>query len=76
MPRELTIISERGTSGNWIATIPEVPGAFSQGSSREEARENVLNALNELMPARRELAMNERAPDAELESLPIAATAP
>ena len=75
MPRELTIIFERGASGWWVATIPEVPGAFSQGRTREEARENVLDALNELMKARRDLAIRERAPNAELESFPIGATA-
>jgi predicted RNase H-like HicB family nuclease len=74
MPQELTIIFERGESGWWVATIPEVPGAFSQGETREEARENVLDALNELMTARRELAIRERPPDAELENLPIGAT--
>ena len=74
MPQELTIIFERGASGWWIATIPEVPGAFSQGKTRSEARENVLDALNELMTARRELAIRDRFPNAELESLPIGAT--
>ncbi|MDO8628960.1 MAG: type II toxin-antitoxin system HicB family antitoxin [Phycisphaerales bacterium] len=71
MRRELTIIFEQGASGWWVATIPEVPGAFSQGETREEARENVLDALNELMAARRELAIRERSAGAELESLPI-----
>ena len=56
MPKELTIIFERGQDGWWIATIPEVPGAFSQGRTKEEARANVLDALNELMVARREMA--------------------
>jgi predicted RNase H-like HicB family nuclease len=72
---QLTIIFERGESGWWVATIPEVPGAFSQGRTREEARENVLDALTELMAARRELALRERSPGAELENLPIGATA-
>ena len=76
MPKEFTIIFERGASGGWVATIPEVPGAFSQGKTREEARENVLDALHELMVARRELAIRERPPDSELESLPMSATAP
>jgi predicted RNase H-like HicB family nuclease len=48
MPDELTIIYERGEQGWWIATIPEVPGAFSQGRTKEEARANVLDALSEL----------------------------
>ncbi len=75
MPKELTIIFEKGATGWWIATIPEVPGAFSQGKTRDEARENVLDALDELMTARRDLAIRERSPNAEFEKLPIAPTA-
>lgn len=74
MPKELTIIFERDAEW-WIATIPEVPGAFSQGRSKEEARENVLDALNELMIARRELALRERGTDSEHEPLPLSTTA-
>ena len=71
MPREFTIIYEMGQDGWWIATIPEVPGAFSQGKTKEEARENVLDALNELMSARRELALRQRAASSEIESVPL-----
>lgn len=36
--------------GDWvIAQIPAVPGAMSQGRTREEARENVLDALQLLL---------------------------
>lgn len=76
MPQEMTIIYEPGASGWFVATIPEIPGAFSQGKTREEARENVLDALHELMTARRELALRERSLNAELERFPIGATAP
>jgi predicted RNase H-like HicB family nuclease len=51
---EITIILEEGDDGMWIATIPEVPGAFSQGSIKALARENVISAMEELMAARRE----------------------
>jgi len=37
----------------WVmASIPQVPGAFSQGRSRDEARANVCDALRELLLAR------------------------
>jgi len=75
MPPERTIIFERGADGWWVATIPEIPGAFSQGRTREKARQNVLDALTELMSARRELALRERSAGAELETFPIAPTA-
>jgi predicted RNase H-like HicB family nuclease len=77
MTDELTIIYERGDDGWWIATIPEVPGAFSQGKTREEARSNVLDALHELMAARRDRALAEKTPDAfDLDRLPISADSP
>jgi predicted RNase H-like HicB family nuclease len=72
MPNELTIIFEPGQDGWWIATIPEVPGAFSQGRTKEEARENVIDALTELMAARRELALRERGATSEVENVPLA----
>jgi predicted RNase H-like HicB family nuclease len=71
MPNEFTIIFELGQDGWWIATIPEVPGAFSQGKTKEEARANVLDAVTELMAARRELALKERTTQSEVETVPI-----
>jgi predicted RNase H-like HicB family nuclease len=52
----LKVTFERGENGYWIATIPMVPGAFSQGRTKAAARKNVLNALKELTAARRILA--------------------
>jgi predicted RNase H-like HicB family nuclease len=43
----------------WVASAVEIPGAFSQGKTVEEARENLLDAVRELMLARRELAEAE-----------------
>jgi predicted RNase H-like HicB family nuclease len=42
---DLTIVYEPGEDDWIIASIPEVSGVFSQGRTREEARENVLDAL-------------------------------
>lgn len=72
MRHEVTIIFERGEDGWWLATIPEVPGAFSQGRTRDEARANVFDALEELMAARRELALRERTATSEVENVPLA----
>ncbi|MBX3118736.1 MAG: type II toxin-antitoxin system HicB family antitoxin [Fimbriimonadaceae bacterium] len=51
---EITIIFEKAEEGGWVASIPEVPGAVSQGETVEEAREMVLDAMNELTLYRRE----------------------
>ena len=45
----LRIEYEPGENGWVIAQIPAVPGAMSQGRTREEARENVLDALQLLL---------------------------
>jgi predicted RNase H-like HicB family nuclease len=54
----LTIVYESDPESDWIvASIPEVPGANSQGRTKEEAREMVLDALaglSELRAAERE----------------------
>ena len=71
----LTIIFEHGEDGFWIATIPEIPGAFSQGLTQEEARENVLEAATELMEARRDLALQEKGVDALVETVSLAQSA-
>jgi len=50
---QLTIIYEREPDGEWITvSIPEVPGVLSQGKSREEAREMILDALAGMLKLR------------------------
>lgn len=42
---EPSILYEEDGDGWIVASIPEVPGVFSQGRTRDEARTNVLDAL-------------------------------
>lgn len=43
---QMTIVYEEPDEEGWIvARVLEVPGALSQGRTREEARENVIDAL-------------------------------
>lgn len=42
---DLTILYDKGEDGWIVASIPAVPGVLSQGRTRAEARENVLDAL-------------------------------
>lgn len=46
------VVYEDAGDGWIMASIPQVPGAFSQGRTRVEARENVRDALRELLVAR------------------------
>ena len=41
----LTIIYEQDEEGWYVASVPQVPGALSQGRTRAEARANVIDAL-------------------------------
>lgn len=49
---QLTIVYEEGDDGWVVASILEVPGAHSQGRTREEARANVIDALRETLALR------------------------
>jgi predicted RNase H-like HicB family nuclease len=57
----------------WVATAVEIPGAFSQGRTIEEARENLMDAVIELLLARRQLLEEEiaRKPDVMREELTV-----
>jgi predicted RNase H-like HicB family nuclease len=47
-----TIVFEEGEEGWIVASVPEVPGAHSQGRTREEARANVIDALRGILELR------------------------
>jgi predicted RNase H-like HicB family nuclease len=44
-PVKLTVVYERAEQGWTTATIPALPGTISAGRNRQEARDNVLDAL-------------------------------
>jgi predicted RNase H-like HicB family nuclease len=54
-----TAIYETGETGWIVATCPEVPGAITQGRSIEEARENLKDAIHEMLAVVREDAERE-----------------
>jgi predicted RNase H-like HicB family nuclease len=41
-----TVIYERDEDGWWVADVPEVAGCHTQGSTIEQARERILDALS------------------------------
>ena len=49
---KMTIVYDEGEDGWIVASIPEVPGALSQGKTRAEARENVIEALAGILELR------------------------
>ena len=63
---ELTIVYEDAGDGWITASVAEVPGANSQGRTRAEARENVIDALHGILELRfGEHALTEPAADSE-----------
>ena len=48
-PVRLTVVYERAEHGWTTASIPAVPGTISTGRNRREARDNVLDALREML---------------------------
>jgi predicted RNase H-like HicB family nuclease len=42
--------------GGYVAYTEELPGAISEGNTLEEARENLLDAIEQLLEANRQMA--------------------
>jgi predicted RNase H-like HicB family nuclease len=71
---DFTISFDSPDEAGWIlARVLEVPGAMSQGRTREEARENVLDALRTVLTPDEELA--GAAPESDREHLRFTAAA-
>ena len=58
---KLTAIYEHTEDGWWVVSVPEIPGAHSQGRTLEEAREMIKDATRLLLEVRREDAEREAA---------------
>lgn len=58
-PLHSTVVYEQDDEGRWIAQVPEVQGAVSQGRTQEEARAMVVDALALALEARRESFLAE-----------------
>jgi len=56
---KLTAIYEHTDDGWWVVSVPEIPGAHSQGRTQEEAREMIQDAVRLLLEVRREDAERE-----------------
>jgi predicted RNase H-like HicB family nuclease len=70
--RNITIVYEWSDDGWWVAEVAELPGAISQGRTKEEARINVMDAFEELCAARRDLALKEADSNENVETVALA----
>jgi hypothetical protein len=73
-PAQLSVICEQGEDGFVLARIRELPASMSQGRAREEARENVLDALRELVLLSRGRGARSAPPGVTSEALRITVT--
>ncbi len=70
MKNEFTAIIER--DGEWyIAYCPEIPGANGQGLTKDEARENLAEAIELILEDRREEGLRGVPPEAIRETVTI-----
>jgi predicted RNase H-like HicB family nuclease len=64
MHNEFTAVFER--DGEWyVAYSPEIPGANGQGKTKDEARQNLAEAISLILEDRREDGLRGVPPDAE-----------
>lgn len=52
---KFTVTLEPGEDGKWIAECPSIPGCISQGTTREDALENIREAIEACLEVRAEL---------------------
>lgn len=45
---------DRDEDGAWVAECPAIPGCISQGQSKDEALENIRDAIHECLQVRAE----------------------
>jgi predicted RNase H-like HicB family nuclease len=69
---QITAMFQRDGDG-WVAWAIELPAAMTQGDTREEARENLIDAIREVLAEAREAAKRDASPDAIQELLEVAA---
>jgi predicted RNase H-like HicB family nuclease len=59
MTRAFTAVYQAVPEGGFIAFVEEIPGANTQGETLAEARENLREAVELILEANRELALQD-----------------
>ncbi|MCY7321039.1 MAG: type II toxin-antitoxin system HicB family antitoxin [Phormidesmis sp. CAN_BIN36] len=52
-----SVTLDRDEDGIWIVECPSIPGCVSQGQTRQEALENIKNAISACLQVRAERGM-------------------
>jgi len=69
---KLTAVFEPAQEGGFTCFVEEIPAAISQGETLEEAKANLLDALQLVLQCQRELAERDLSPDAVRETFELA----
>ena len=69
MRHDYTVVYQPIEDGWIMATVPELPGAVTQGATLEEARANIKDAVELLLQSYREDALRQAPADAIVETL-------
>ena len=56
-PMKFIVTIDRDEDGAWVAECPSIPGCVSQGKTKEEALENVREAIEQCLEVRSERGM-------------------
>ena len=56
---EFTIILEKMDNGQWFCQCEQVPEAVTQGATIEEAKENIRDAIEMVLAAKKELTRKQ-----------------
>lgn len=67
--REYTVVYQTVEDGWIMASVPELPGAVTQGRDMDEARSMIKEAVELLLASYRENAAKEASPSAVWETL-------
>jgi predicted RNase H-like HicB family nuclease len=71
MQREYTVVYQAIEDGWIMATVPELPGAVTQGKTMQEARAMIKEAVVLLLESYRDHAAKEAPTDAVWETLTV-----
>jgi predicted RNase H-like HicB family nuclease len=71
MRRVYTVVYQPVEDGWFMASVPELPGAVTQGQSLEEARDMIKEAVELLMESYRENAKKDASGEAIWETLTV-----
>jgi len=57
---KFNVTMDRNEDGGWMVECPSIPGCFSQGETKDQALENIEDAITACLQVRRDLNLPNR----------------